>query len=153
MNKEIEKQESKEEKERRSEEFKKYHDFYAQEAGLTGRDWADIDKRSAERARAEVEKLFKPIRPSVDRGEFIERTVQSLAHGYSYGQVPDYYAIANSVWRDRESFWDAEEHKERERILHEQQWKIREHMVIDLTKDRLYVRFRKDKEEKEPTKE
>jgi hypothetical protein len=75
----------------------------------------DIFRRAADVASTHAN-ATPTLRPRADRSEFIEKTVQSLAQGYTYGNVPNYYKIAEEIWNDRISYWDEQDKKAREEV-------------------------------------
>ena len=75
----------------------------------------DMQRRAADAAATKANAV-PSLRPKADWSDFIEKTVQSLASGYPYGNVPNYYKMAAEIWSDREAFWDSEDKKAREAV-------------------------------------
>lgn len=117
-------------------------------AHITREDELYIEKESRDRALRAMAAAFKSFRPSINRTDFIERTVQSLASGYTYGQTPNYYKIAKGIWEDHEAFWNIEENEAKDRLFFEQWDIIKKQMMSDLIKARLFQQLSKKKETK-----
>jgi len=96
------------------------------------------------------------LRPAVSRSDFIEQTVQSLASGYSYGNVPNYYRLASEIWENREDFWNKEDLKARDEYVRRERETALQRIINEykdgLGKQVIDERVRRKKEKEELAK-